>query len=188
MLALLEPCDEIVYLRYPEGLSRPVIMNTNKGQEGALVSGSDSDFKGAAGFCAGSELVTNRFLDRKAGENSHAILAALKVHECSETMMHPQKISEECSLVDAPGASASVVDLLKSYQIWFERAQNGRDSPEVHLVVHAAAVLYVVGHQPYFRGFLCLKRRCAREKSTGEEKECDKHTGKTLVFHSGAVE
>tara|TARA_B100000902_G_scaffold389589_1_gene436993 strand:+ start:1044 stop:1298 length:255 start_codon:yes stop_codon:yes gene_type:complete len=84
--------------------------------------------------------------------------------------MHSQKISEDCSLVDVSRATTSVVNLLKSYQIWLELAQDGRDSPQVHLIVHAAAMLYVVSNQSELNRLRCLDRGPAHETGRGEEK------------------
>tara|TARA_B100000925_G_scaffold234002_2_gene182560 strand:+ start:8829 stop:9266 length:438 start_codon:yes stop_codon:yes gene_type:complete len=145
-------------------------MNADKGEEGAVISGLNSNLKRTAWFCSGSELVTNGFLDRKAGKNGQSILPPLEIHERSETMMHSQKISEDCSLVDVSGASASVVNFLKSYQIRLELAQDGRDSPQVHLIVHAAAMLYVVSNQSELNRLRCLDIRPAHETGRGEEK------------------
>ena len=100
MLAFPEPHYEVVYLRYPEGFPRPVIVNADEGERRSGSSRLDDHFKGAAWFRSGRELMTDRFLDRKAGEDCKPILASLEVHEFPETMMYPQKISQGSSLVD----------------------------------------------------------------------------------------
>ena len=127
------------------------------------------------------------FLDRKAGEDGKPILPSLKVHEFPETMMHPEEVSQCCSLIDFTGASAGLINLLKSYQVGLEFAEDGGDPLQVHPAVHPATMFYVVGNQSEVSRFCCLKRGGACEKGADNGEKATQEAEHKAITHFRAL-